>query len=120
MSTMTLSEWRSEGKRRFGASWKSWKFQCPHCKNIATPKDFARLGADETLAYQECIGRSLPKEQRASNFGATPAANGAVAPCDYAAYGLFRTGHEVMTDSGTRVQVIPFAGPDTQEKPNHE
>ncbi len=109
---ITVTEWRDEGLRRFGGgevNWKNWRFQCPVCQHIATPADFEALGADPQLAYQECIGRHLPKEQRASNLAEEPTRDGKTAPCDYAAYGLFRLGQTVQDDVGKEVPVFPFA-----------
>ncbi len=109
---ITVTEWRDEGLRRFGGgpeNWKNWRFQCPVCKHIATPADFEKLGADPQLAYQECIGRHLTKGQRASDLAEVPDASGNHAPCDYAAYGLFRLGQLVLDDAGKEVPVFPFA-----------
>lgn len=110
---LPVAEWIAEGERRFGPgkdNWMNWEFQCPCCDNIATPADFKALGADPTLAYQECIGRQMPRDKRASNLGSTAAENGAKAPCDYAAYGLLRAlkSYLVQGESGP-VPTIPFA-----------
>ncbi len=107
-----VAEWLAEGLRRFGGgkeNWKAWRFQCPVCKHVATPAEFQALGAEPQLAYQECIGRQLPKDQCASDLAETPTADGKKSPCNYAAYGLFRFGLTVLNDAGKPVPVLPFA-----------
>lgn len=106
-----VAEWLEDGARRFGADWMAWKFQCPVCKNIQTPSDVKALGTDPQEAYQECIGRKLPKDRRATDLASEPAAaNGQKSPCDYAAFGLFRLGLLVQGEhSGKPTPVFPFA-----------
>jgi hypothetical protein len=105
-----VAEWLTEARRLFGDDPKKWKFQCPVCGNIQTPEDFKQVGADPQSVYQECIGRHMPKSDRASNFADTPAKNGNKSPCDYAAYGLFQFGRKVIPEGGGKpTPVFPFA-----------
>lgn len=84
---------------RFGEKTSQWKFVCPRCGNIQTPKDFLDVGLDKDraaqLSYQDCIGRHTKEKG-----------------CDWAAYGLFGTlekGRIVITPEGKEVQVFDFA-----------
>lgn len=109
---MPVSEWLAEAKRRFGEDPKQWKFRCPACGNIQTLVDFEKAGAEPQSAYQECIGRHLPRAQRASQLGSEPARDtGKKQPCDYAAYGLLPLPgvKPVISENGHRVMVFPFA-----------
>lgn len=56
MINQTLDEWLDEASARYGAIERA-KFSCPKCGSIATLTDFTNQGADEQLAYLECIGR---------------------------------------------------------------
>lgn len=76
---------------------------CPMCGNVATPKDFESAGADPQRAAQECIGRTM-KPMPEPKEGKTP--------CNWAAYGLFKTcgkGMLVVMPDGTKVEVFEFA-----------
>ncbi len=104
-----VAEWLAEGLRLFGggrADWRNWRFKCPICGHVQTPADFKALGVDPQSAYQECIGRHLPDKAR--DLAATPAKNGSKSPCDYAAYGLFRLGRQVISEDGKIVTAFPF------------
>ncbi len=103
---MNREEWMAEGQRLFGEDIFKWRFQCPVCKNIATPEDYRKYkdsGATADSATCECIGRFLPKKDRGgwSKDHCNPKIK---SPCDYASYGLFRFGVEV--DGSFR---FPFA-----------
>ena len=109
MSVIPVAHWLEDGKQRFGAGWMAWRFQCPVCKHVQTPADFKAIGADPQEAYQECIGRKLPKSECARDLSGTPAANGQRSPCDYAAFGLFRLGILVQGEGPKPTPVFPFA-----------
>jgi hypothetical protein len=98
---MTVTEWQAEANRLFGEP-TDWKFVCPGCGHVATPRDFKNIGVDPNKAAQECIGRYTagsswlrgPKKQ----------------PCDYAAFGLFRIGPTFLVgDDGEEIPVFGFA-----------
>ncbi len=105
--TVSVSEWRSEGERRFGTDLLKWKFQCPVCGHVQTPADFRKIGADPEDSYQQCIGRK--RKDCARDFARVPAKDGGLHPCDYAAYGLFQLGNFVSLDDGKLICVFPFA-----------
>ncbi|MEK5162040.1 VVA0879 family protein [Paenibacillus sp. FSL R5-0527] len=99
MIKQTLDEWRTEARERFGDRTAEWKFKCPRCGNIQSPKDFVSRGAAPgeaaNRAYQECIGRT-----------------GEGKGCDWAAYGFLGTlgyGRVVVTPDGQEVEVFDFA-----------
>lgn len=104
MIKQTLEEWKTEATKRFGEKTAYWKFVCPRCGNIQSPKDFVDAGINEedaaTNSYQGCIGRSV-KDQG----------------CDWAAYGLFGTlgkGRIVIAPDGREVEVFDFASPEKE------
>ena len=100
---MTIEEWRAEALRRGGGKFGATRFLCPACGNVASPDDFAAGGADGGRAAEECIGRTMtPRPRGLDGFK----------PCDWAAYGLFRTlgrGVVVVHPDGTEVHAFPFA-----------
>jgi hypothetical protein len=64
MRTISISDWRAEGKRRFGEKARFWKFKCVSCGEVQTGQDFlsAGLTPDEVLKVMgySCIGRFVP------------------------------------------------------------
>lgn len=68
----TKDEWLAEAERLFGKYYEDYRFQCPHCGNIASGKEFKDAGCDPNAMYCECIGRHVKGKG-----------------CDWAAYGLF-------------------------------
>ena len=106
----TLSEWKAEGKRRFGGNFEDWKFVCPACGRVNTGREFKDFGAQPKDMYQTCIGRyngkgisglKHDKNDPAPEFG-----------CDWAAFGLFGTlnsGDVVVADDGKETAVFSFA-----------
>lgn len=85
-----LAEYQEAGKAG------GFRFQCPQCGNVATPQDFAALGADPQRAAQECIGRAQPGVD-----------------CDWAAFGLFGTmdrGTLVRLPDGRVIEAFAIAG----------
>ena len=88
---MTQDEWRAEGERLFGPDQCQWRFVCPICGNVQSPEDFRQYkdaGATPASAYKQCIGRYREHARRAFGSGEKEVS----APCDFAAYGLFRLG----------------------------
>jgi len=58
VKTVTLDEWKKEGKELFGEDVKNWVFQCPNCKGKQTYQDFEGLTTDpQDVFYYSCIGR---------------------------------------------------------------
>ena len=104
--TVPVAVWLRRATDLFGSDPLMWRFRCPVCGNCQTGTDFKRVGAEPQSVYQECIGRYLPKP--ATDLASKPGANGKKSPCDYAAYGLFRSGINVITESGKPVAVFPF------------
>lgn len=103
-----VADWLAEGLRLFGEFHSDWRFQCPVCGHIQTGGDFKALKLEPQKVYRECIGRHLPDSAR--NLGETAAKDGSKSPCDYAAYGLFSFGRQIMPDGGTKpTTVFPFA-----------
>ena len=102
-----VAEWIAEAKRLFGDNPRDYCFECPICHHIQRLGDFANIGVDPQLGYQECIGRHL--RGSAKDLAQTPGKDGSKSPCDYAAYGLFSSGIVVIADNGHKVHVFPFA-----------
>jgi hypothetical protein len=109
MTTRTLDEFNAEGVRRFGEDRRNWRFACPMCGNVATPGEFKARGADPERAATECIGRTfapMPKPEKRKR------------PCDWAAYGLFRTcgrGQLVRFPDGHESEAFAFADAPAEE-----
>lgn len=82
-----LEEWQAEVIRlgKFDC-----KFRCPICGNEASINDWKALvpDAEPDRALTECIGRTMPRDQRRNAF-AQNAPDAPEQPCDYAAFGLF-------------------------------
>lgn len=105
MTPIPVDEWLKRGSTLFGngataelSNFMKWRFRCPICGNVATPAEFKALGADPNLAYQECIGRQMPRSEPKPKK-----------PCDYAAYGLFNSGIAIQPNGSSRlVYVFPF------------
>ena len=57
---MTREEWNKKGIKFFGSALMDWRFVCPACGHVATPRDFYPYrfnGASPDSATCECIGR---------------------------------------------------------------
>lgn len=80
---MTRDEWQAEGERRFGPDLITWRFVCPVCGHVATPRDWQEAGAPQTAVAFSCVGRWSLRNRPALG-GSGPG------PCDYAGGGLFR------------------------------
>lgn len=60
--TMTVKEWRAEGRRRFGDDPLDWRFVCVNCGEEQTPRDFIEAGMTDLedwgrRVHFSCIGR---------------------------------------------------------------
>lgn len=98
----SIEEWQKEAERLFGKDTKQWKFECPMCHTIQTPKDLIDTGmtVEEMQGYVgfSCIGR-FTKEKG----------------CDWTLGGLFRIHTvEIKTDKGFR-PYFDFAYPQPQK-----
>lgn len=106
---MLHSEWQAEGRKRFGDDFKTWRFVCPICKNVATVSDYeahADKGATPNSATNECIGRYTAPPGTHKAFGTGKVKQ----PCDYAGYGLFKISPIlVVMDDGKRIHSFAFA-----------
>lgn len=90
---ITLEQWNNKGRSLFGDDKMKWKFVCPVCKNIQTPEDLKKAGANHVDVLQECVGR----------YDKTKG-------CDYAAYGLFkRTNTKVISEHFVPTDMFDFA-----------
>jgi hypothetical protein len=101
--TMTLDEWRTEGKHRFGSDPMQWRFVCPSCGHVASVEDWKNAGAPETAVAFSCIGRWLPNPQ---SIFEKPG------PCNYAGGGLF--GLNPVRIEGRPSAVFSFAESKTE------
>ncbi|MUG45487.1 VVA0879 family protein [Paenibacillus woosongensis] len=105
MIKQALLEWRTEAVTRFGEKTAFWKFVCPKCGNVQSPKDFVDVGIDQekaaNMSYQGCIGRAV-KDQG----------------CNWAAYGFLGTmgkGRIIIAPDGREVEVFDFADPENEK-----
>lgn len=56
---LTLDEYATEARRRFGNDPHDWAFTCPGCGHTATARDYPP--GHEDRAGQDCIGRWHPE-----------------------------------------------------------
>ena len=107
---MTPDEWRAQGEELFGPKMLEWRFKCPICGHVQSAQDFHKYkdqGANPSSAYQECLGRYLPKGESRQALGA----GGKVEqPCDYAAYGLFNLCPVLVVDEDHETKCFGFDG----------
>ena len=109
--TVKLSEkeWSKRGEQLFGKDRLKWKFKCPNCGNIQSPKDFRKYkdqGAKPDNVYVDCIGRFM------KNCKGT--IGNKISPCNYALYGLFRfVKTVVISKDGKEHAVFEFAEGET-------
>nr|VFK63886.1 MAG: hypothetical protein BECKTUN1418D_GA0071000_12307 [Candidatus Kentron sp. TUN] len=57
---MTPVEWEHKGEQLFGKDRKKWKFVCPKCGKVQSPKEFLahkEKGAKPDDAYLKCVTR---------------------------------------------------------------
>nr|VFK14569.1 MAG: hypothetical protein BECKLFY1418C_GA0070996_100935 [Candidatus Kentron sp. LFY] len=92
---MTPLEWTRMGTDLFGKDQKKWKFICPRCGRIQSPKDFNAhkdKGAKPEDAYRRCIG----------NFETEN-------PCNFTTDQLMTTAPVTIKDGRKRVRIFDFA-----------
>ena len=115
MKELLYDEWNAEGRTLFGDDMLKWRFECPVCKHVAASEDFRAYkerGATPDSATQECLGRYLAKEQRATQLATEGSTK---QPCDYAGYGLFRLSPIVVVmPDGERRHSFAFAAPEAK------
>jgi len=100
---MTADEWVKEGERLFGADRDGWRFECPSCHHVATPRQWREAGAGEGEIAFSCIGRHAPTPKEAFE-------NDGRGPCTYAGGGLFRLNPvTVTTPDGKEHTMFAFA-----------
>lgn len=104
MRTTTKAEYMAEGAALFGADPMGWRFVCPSCGNIATPKDWKDAGAPEGAVAYSCVGRWLPGTT--ATLGETGKGF-----CNYAGGGLFGLNPVKVTDGDKEHQVFEFDRP---------
>lgn len=87
--TMTRDELLDEARRRFGDDPVDMAFVCPRCGDVATVREFQKLGAG-ARAGSECIGRllgALQGPRRPDRDGVVRGVAGR--GCNWTAYGLW-------------------------------
>jgi len=113
--TYTEAQFRELAVRLFGGDPMDWKFICPVCGNIQRTKDFEQYkdqGAKPNDAYQQCLGRYLPKDKRGgwSKDHSNPKVK---RPCDFASFGLFRSPVSIVYDDEPekKIPIFDLYGP---------
>lgn len=108
--TITQAELLAMAKERFGDDPKTYAFECPNRKDVASIQDFIDAGANPALAGQECIGRSLnalkgpPTRDSGKSLGRG---------CDWCAYGLFAGPWRIVLPGTAEPGREPGPEPDT-------
>lgn len=77
VKVMTMEEWNSMLRDKFGDNFSDWKFVCPVCGRVQSVGDFERHGIDSNLAYQHCLGRHVSIGKKGEK------------DCNYTIHGLF-------------------------------
>ena len=54
---LLFDDWEKRGVELFGEDKKKWKYKCPSCNHIQTPKDFIKMKAKPENANFNCVGR---------------------------------------------------------------
>lgn len=54
---VTLAEWEAEGERLYGKERLDWRFRCPACGHVQTPREFKAAGQSPHAAYLNCASR---------------------------------------------------------------
>jgi len=99
---ISVIEWRKEAESRFGPDEMTWRFVCPCCGHVATPRDWKEVGAAEGEVAFSCVGRHLS--------GRDAFDDNKPGPCNYAGGGLFRLNPvRVIDEQGGIHQVFAFA-----------
>lgn len=99
---LTLAAWIDTGTYLFGSNMLDWRFMCPSCGHVQTPRQFQALGADVDLAYFNCIGRH-DGVHNAVDIGTKPG------PCNYTGGGLFKLSPVMVLDPITEKTQRVFA-----------
>ena len=87
--TMTREEMLAEARNRFGEDPADIAFVCPRCGDVASVREFQKLGAG-SRAGSECIGRLLGALQGPRTPGRDGVVRGvSLRGCNWTAYGLF-------------------------------
>jgi hypothetical protein len=106
---LKFDDWKAEGVKRFGPDMKEWRFKCPVCGHVQTPRMFHEAGVHADRVTSECFGRHLPKEQR-GGFSKDHSNPKIKSPCDYSAYGFFKLSPcEIEFPDGKKVECFGFA-----------
>lgn len=101
--TMTFDEWVTKGTTLFGPDRNKWRFVCPVCGHVATPKDWSAVGAGDGEVAFSCVGRRIEGSKQAFE-------QKGVGPCTYAGGGLFKLNPvHVKTPDGQEHDVFAFA-----------
>ena len=93
--TVTLAEWKAEGEQLFGPDMLDWRFVCPSCGHVQSPRDFDlywQQGATPEDARFNCIGRFDGHMDVEICSGSSP--------CNYTGGGLFRLCPVTVVDEG--------------------
>lgn len=101
LTYLSESDWRDEGKRRFGDDVMRWLFVCPACGHVACPTDWLSVGAPEGAVGFACVGRWLDKKRGAFEDG--------IGPCDYTGGGLIGLNPMVVNTGDRALYLFAFA-----------
>lgn len=109
--TVTLEEWRADGRRRFGDDPHDWSFVCPRCGDVYTGREFhdtfheAGLEGEWVNHFGRiCLGRMLGALDKSIPKGKYTGRG-----CDWCAFGLFRGPVIVEMGNGETAGVFRFA-----------
>lgn len=104
---ITVEQWREEGTKLFGPDEMQWRFVCPSCGHIASPKDWKAAGAPENAVAFSCVGRwtgsktTICQKPGPGDVG-----------CNYAGGGLFGLNpRRVRMSEDKHIDVFAFAEP---------
>jgi hypothetical protein len=97
--TMFYTDWRTEGRTRFGWDFTTWRWRCPVCGHVASYAEYIAAGAPESAVGVSCIGRWLGALDRATVEGG---------PCTHIG-GALNPVTLIMHDGIERKQVFEFA-----------
>lgn len=88
---VTLEQWTAEGTRLFGKERLDWRFQCPQCKHVQTPREFKDAGLDLNTCFSNCASRY--------NLGGS-------SQCKWTTGGLFRTGGKYVITPDFNIHLV--------------
>ena len=99
---VTLKEWHAEGVALFGDEQWDWKFVCPSCGHVASPRDWKGAGAGKGQVGFSCVGRAP--------LSPTNDAFSGKRPCNYAGGGLITLNPvTVILENGIKQDMFEFA-----------